>query len=102
MLNNVLYVPSVRRNLIFVPVLDEKGFKVKMKSGCVFISKDDIFVSGVKVGGMYLLKCDINKDSISDYLNVSNALNNIYLWHLRLGHINKQKMMRMSKSGLIP
>ena len=50
---------------------------------------------------MYLLKCDINKDSISDYLNVSNTLNNTYLWHLRLGHINKQKMMRMSKSGLI-
>jgi hypothetical protein len=101
-LNNVLYVPSVRRNLISVPVLDEKGFEVKMKYDRVFISKGDISVFGVKVDGMYLLKCDKNKDSISNYLNVSNASNNIYLWHLRLGHINKQKMMRMSKSGLIP
>ncbi len=88
-LNNVLYVPSVHRNLIFVPMLDEKGFEIKIKSSRVFISKGNISVSGVKVDGMYLLKCDINKDFISDYLNVSNAL-------------NKQKMMRMSKSGLIP
>uniref|UniRef100_A0A2N9IS84 Retrovirus-related Pol polyprotein from transposon TNT 1-94-like beta-barrel domain-containing protein n=1 Tax=Fagus sylvatica TaxID=28930 RepID=A0A2N9IS84_FAGSY len=51
-LNNVLYVPSVRRNLISIPVLDEKGFEVKMKSGRVFISKDDISVSGVKVDGV--------------------------------------------------
>jgi hypothetical protein len=78
-LNNVLYVPSVRKNLISVLVLDEKGFEVKIKSDRVFISKGDISVSGVKVDGMYLLKCDNNKDSISDYLNVSNALNNTYL-----------------------
>ena len=100
-MNNVLYVPSVHRNLIFVPMLDKKVFKIKIKSSCVFIIKGDISVSGVKVDGMYLLKCDNNKDFIYDYLNVLNALNNTCLWHLRLGHINKQKMMRMSKSGLI-
>ena len=60
-LNNVLYVPTVRRNLISVPVLDEKGFEVKMKFGRVFIKKSDISVSSVKVDGMYLLKCDNNK-----------------------------------------
>ena len=75
-LNNVLYVPSVCRNLIFVPVLDEKGFEIKRKYGHVFISKDDISVSSVKVDDMYLFKCDNNKYSISDYLNVSNVLNN--------------------------
>jgi hypothetical protein len=88
-LNNVLYVPSVRRNLIYIPMLDEKGFEIKMKSSRVFISKGNISVSGMKVDGMYLLKCHNNKDSIFDYLNVSNALNNTYLWHLCLGHINK-------------
>uniref|UniRef100_A0A2N9FGY8 CCHC-type domain-containing protein n=1 Tax=Fagus sylvatica TaxID=28930 RepID=A0A2N9FGY8_FAGSY len=48
-LNNVLYVPSIHRNLISVPVLNEKGFEVKMKSGRVFISKGDLSVFGVKV-----------------------------------------------------
>uniref|UniRef100_A0A2N9FK26 CCHC-type domain-containing protein n=1 Tax=Fagus sylvatica TaxID=28930 RepID=A0A2N9FK26_FAGSY len=55
-LNNVLYVPSVRRNLISVPVLDEKGFEVKMKSGRVFISKGDISVSSVKVDDKGLIE----------------------------------------------
>jgi hypothetical protein len=53
----------------------------------VFISKGDISESGVKVDGIYLLKCDNNKDYIFDYLNVSNVLNNTYLWHLRLCHL---------------
>uniref|UniRef100_A0A2N9F562 Reverse transcriptase Ty1/copia-type domain-containing protein n=1 Tax=Fagus sylvatica TaxID=28930 RepID=A0A2N9F562_FAGSY len=51
-LNNVLYVPSVRRNLISVPVLDEKGFEVKMKYDRVFISKGNISVFGVKVDAL--------------------------------------------------
>ena len=35
-------------------------------------------------------------------MNVSTSENNSYLWHLRLGHINKDKMLRMSRLGLIP
>ena len=57
-------MPSVCRNLIFVPMLDEKGFEVKIKSGRAFFSKGDIFVFGGKVDGMYLLKCDNNKNFI--------------------------------------
>jgi hypothetical protein len=98
-LYDVLYVPSIRRNLISVPVLDSKGYGIKFKSGKVYIRKGNVSVKGVKVDNMYLLKVD-NKISISDYLNVS--INSSYLWHLRLGHINKNKMIRMSKSGLLP
>jgi hypothetical protein len=48
---------------------------------------------------MYFLKVD-NKKSISDYLNVS--IDSSFLWHLRLGHINKDKLIRMTKDGLLP
>jgi hypothetical protein len=41
----------------------------------------------------------INKKSISDYLIVS--VDSSFLWHLRLGHINKDKLIRMSKDGLL-
>ena len=44
----------------------------------------------------------IIKISFSDNLNVSNVFKkNTSLWHLRLDHINKPKMNRMSKGGLI-
>uniref|UniRef100_A0A2N9EIG2 CCHC-type domain-containing protein n=1 Tax=Fagus sylvatica TaxID=28930 RepID=A0A2N9EIG2_FAGSY len=61
-LNNMLYVPSVCKNLISVPVLDEKGFEVKMKSSHVFISKGDISVFGVKV--------DVGEKGKGDHLQV--------------------------------
>ena len=37
-----------------------------------------------------------------EYTNVFYDTNNFYLWHLRLGHINKDKMLCVSISGLIP
>jgi hypothetical protein len=98
-LYNVLYVPNIRRNLISVPILDDKGYSVKFKSRRVYISRGKISVKGTKEDNMYFLKVD-NKRSISDYVNVSN--DDSYLWHLRLGHINKDKLIRMSKSGLLP
>jgi hypothetical protein len=48
---------------------------------------------------MYLLKVD-NKVPISQYSYVFE--NSFFLWHLRLGHINKNKMKRMSKTRLPP
>jgi hypothetical protein len=98
-LYNVLYVPNIRRNLISVPILDDKGYSVKFKSRRVYTSRGKISVKGTKEDNMYFLKVD-NKRSISDYVNVSN--DDSYLWHLRLGHINKDKLIRMNKSGLLP
>ena len=38
-LHDVLYVPSIRRNLISVPILDNKGYGIKFKFGKVYIRK---------------------------------------------------------------
>jgi hypothetical protein len=69
-LYNVLYVSSIRRNLISVPILDDKGYSIKFKSRKVYISRGNILVKGTKEDNMYFLKVD-NKRSISDYVNVS-------------------------------
>jgi hypothetical protein len=45
------------------------------------------------------LKVD-NKRSISNYVDLS--IDSFFLWHLRIGHINKDKLIRMSKSRLLP
>lgn len=44
---------------------------------------------------MYVLNMDINKVSIFNSLNVSTDY--AYLWDLKLGYINKNKMIRMYK-----
>ena len=65
----------------------------------MYISRGNISVKGITEDNMYFLKVD-NKKSISDYMNVS--IDSSFLWHLKLGHINKDKLIRMSKSGLLP
>lgn len=48
-LRNVLCVPSIRRNLMSVSVLDEKGHETWFRSDKVFISKENVLVKGVKI-----------------------------------------------------
>ena len=62
--------------------------------------KGYIYVKGIRFDDMYSV-C-INKSISSEYAFVSTVQNLSYLWHLRLGHINKNKMIRMSKNGMLP
>lgn len=59
---------------------------------------DVILVRESKVENMYCIDF-LNKIKIS---NVCTFAIDSHMWHLRLGHINKDKMLRMCKSGLIP
>jgi hypothetical protein len=68
-LHDVLFVPSIRRNLISVPILDSKGYGIKFKSGKVYIRKGNISIKGTKIDNMYFIKVD-NKNLISHYLCV--------------------------------
>jgi hypothetical protein len=69
-LHNVLYIPNIRRNLISILILDCKGYGIKFKSINVYINEGNVFVKGVKIENIYLLKVD-NKVHISQYLYVS-------------------------------
>ena len=54
----------------------------------------------MRIDDMYALDNNIfNKDSVCYYSIVSNSS---YLWHLQLGHISKNKIERMSKTGILP
>jgi hypothetical protein len=63
----------------------------------MYIGRGNISIKGTKIDHMYFLKVD-NKKSIYDYLTVS--VDSSFLWHLRLGHINKDKLIRMSKDAI--
>ncbi|KAG5550800.1 hypothetical protein RHGRI_015682 [Rhododendron griersonianum] len=113
-LTDVLYSPTMRRNLISVPRLDEKDFEVRFRSGKVSVGKHGrIMMWGSKVDGLYRLNIvsDVNNNALagcsayivdSTHSYDSLYVDDPYIWHLRLGHINKDKMKRMMNMELIP
>ncbi|KAL4187643.1 hypothetical protein AMTRI_Chr09g40010 [Amborella trichopoda] len=88
LLTDTLYAPNMRRNLISVPRLDDKGYEIRFKSGQVTIGKHSrALVYGTKVDNLYRL--NVNESSsfsgYSDaYFDAFTCMDYSYLWHLRL------------------
>nr|GEZ38423.1 zinc finger, CCHC-type [Tanacetum cinerariifolium] len=72
---NVLHVPNIRNNLVSSGVLNNCGYKQVIESNEFLLSKH-AFTS-------------------------TSKLNDLILWHARLGHVHFKKMQDMSKDGLI-
>jgi hypothetical protein len=60
-MKEVLYVPGLKKNLLSISALDEKGYRVAFVDGQVLMwpigkTFDDVVVIGVQEGGLYKLK----------------------------------------------
>ena len=109
-LSNVVYVPSMRRNLISISVLDKCGFMFVFGNNEVKISCNSSLIgSGVLSDGLYLLNLDPNS-IVQHQTDVCNVVGNkrgrvtessSMLWHKRLGHISKKRMKRLIKENIL-
>jgi hypothetical protein len=70
-LHDILYVPSMRRNLIFVSCLDNDGFD------CLFDKKQCLITFNDKVVGRALRHDKLYLLSIKDSINVVSSENNV-------------------------
>ncbi|RVW98285.1 Retrovirus-related Pol polyprotein from transposon TNT 1-94 [Vitis vinifera] len=115
-LKNVLYVPSIRRNLISVSSLSKNGYSVcfnEFYDGSVVIKfREQMICSGSLIDGLYILKVtpelqltnsEVNNFDIVAPLKRKRPieLSYTYLWHLRLGHINLDRISLLVKDGLL-
>ena len=109
-LKDYLYVPNVRRNLISATYLGRHGYFVILKDNVV-IKKDKVFIcSGNIIDGLYILTLDkhelynfelYNNSHVKSLKRKFPSTNDAYLWHLRLGHINLNRIQRLIKDGLL-
>ena len=109
-LEDCLYVPNVRRNLISATYLGKHGYCVILKDNAV-IKKGKMFIcSGNIVYGLYILTPDkhvlynyeLNNDShVKSLKKKFPSTSDAYLWHLHLGHINSNRIQRLIKDGLL-
>jgi len=107
-LNNALYVPTIRRNLIFVPSLALLGYTCVFGQNVVIKINGTFICSSNLSNGLYLVNPIVleihNSEIVDKSLKRKRHLpkNTSKLWHLRLGHINLKRIDRLVKSGVLP
>ena len=98
------YIPSIRRILISILILDRLGYSFPFGTGKVKLYQDSLLIgTGVLYGSLYRLELS-SLPSVSATLTVNTASSSKILrlneksshfWHQRLGHISKQIMERL-------
>jgi hypothetical protein len=70
-LNNVLYVPSLRRNLIYVASLEDDGYECLFGNNKYTIKFDDVIIGLAPQRGM-LYMLSLNGSSVINMCDVTN------------------------------
>jgi hypothetical protein len=108
-LNNVLYVPSLRRSLIFVASLEDDGYECLFGNNKCTIKFDDVIIGLAPHRGM-LYMVSLNKFPVINVCDVTNKRRRITtsdnetsskLWHCHLGHISRGGMERLIKEEIL-
>ena len=109
-LNNVFFRPGFRRNLISVSMLHEQLFSISFINYEIVISRNGLDICHAKPeNGLYVLRRTERSLNNSELFKVEHPKSNkrqkvshsdnMYLWHLRLGHINLDRISRLVKDG---
>ncbi|KAL9447409.1 hypothetical protein AB3S75_014971 [Citrus x aurantiifolia] len=82
-LNNVLYVPEIRKNLVFGSLLNKHSFRMVLESDRVVLSKNGMYVGkGYVNEGLFKLNVMTLKPTINNKANSSAyLLESSNLWH---------------------
>ena len=109
-LNNIFFIPGFRRNLISISMLHEQLFSICFINNEIVISRNGLDICHAKPeNGMYVLRPierSLNNLELfkvehpkSDKRQKVSQSDNKYLWHLRLGHNNLDRINRLVKDG---
>ncbi|GKC11427.1 zinc finger, CCHC-type containing protein [Tanacetum coccineum] len=100
---NVVYVPGLRKNLMFAPVLNKCGYKQVYESDKYILSRHGVFVGfSYYNNGMFMLNLNKVSNTFSSVCMISSKDVDSSMWHARLGHVYYKRMLAMSKDNLIP
>jgi hypothetical protein len=104
---DVLYVPSIQRNLVSISKLDRDGYSCTFGNNRCVISFNGYIICYAPLHDELYLLSHNNNVSV---LNVSNVNHkhkrgkktSSKLWHFYLGHISKGKMEHLIREEILP
>ncbi|KAM1088384.1 hypothetical protein ACFX19_016501 [Malus domestica] len=105
-LENVLYVPLMKRSLLSASKLVQQGIVFIGDVECIkFFKRGSLIGKAFLHDNLWKLQCSIVNNNLH-VLNTTNKRMHIddtyMLWHKRLGHISKERVLQLSKLNLIP
>ena len=109
-LPDVLYAPLLRHNLVLVSKLLNKGYSFTFGTEVLIKRNGSFICSGIKSNGLYVITPSVSDESMMELINSMVIVptkrkepspNPTRLWHLRLGHINLNRINRLVKEGIL-
>ena len=104
-LADVLHVPNITKNLVFVGQMVEQGLQVRFNSDGLYIEEfkknRKLVAQGKKVGRMFTLDVNIPEVNAAMFANGSGVVADIEIWHKRIGHVNVQRLKTMQSQELV-
>ena len=96
-LTDVKYVPTLKKNLMYVTILEDKGYDVVFSKGKAFlrhISTRQTKRIGIRVKNLYKLEVD-DCVALSSKAELVQSQDVGELWHRRLGHLHHRALKIM-------
>ncbi|KAJ9566124.1 hypothetical protein OSB04_002090 [Centaurea solstitialis] len=101
-LENCYYVPKMIKNVISFDLLVDQGFCYKYDYKLISCFKNDVFYfKATPSNGLYVLNLQENREVYHISKRSKEIEDRTYLWHCRLGHINKKRIEKLQKGGLL-
>ena len=104
-LKDVLYVPEITANLLSIAKLCDAGFKILFtKERCNVYKKRSLIGYGYRSGDHYIadmIRADGESAKMADSGNSAAQRKAVDIWHIRLGHVNKETLKKMAECNAV-
>ncbi|GJW02681.1 retrovirus-related pol polyprotein from transposon TNT 1-94 [Tanacetum coccineum] len=100
-LENVRYIPELKRNLISLGTLDREGYTVKLQNGRVKVIKGSLMVLSGTMKGNCVYSLDGWAESGEASVGIQEKESLAQVWHKRLGHISEAGLHELEKREVL-
>nr|GEU97455.1 hypothetical protein [Tanacetum cinerariifolium]GEV06580.1 hypothetical protein [Tanacetum cinerariifolium] len=105
--DNCHFAPTITKGIVLISRLVDNGYIHTFTNYGIYVSKDNVFYfNAIPHDGIYGIDMHNLYSDASSIYNVSNIrskheLDSSYLWHYRLGRINKKCMDKLQRDGIL-